>query len=195
MIRSSKFDKIIAFDCETSGINRKSEDPSDGYQMVSAGIIIADTKEFKPIEKLYLEIKWNGEAKWEEEAEKVHGFSKQYLEKTGVSEEEAAEQIGLLIDRHFGIDYALNFLGHNVHRFDIPFIKRLFDKYEIPFRIAHRHVDTFSLAMPTIGAFDTNKMFAHFGMEERKAHNSMEDIEQTLKVCRLISKMWKQAYQ
>lgn len=187
-----EFDKILAIDVETSGLNsgEDGEAIAKGYQIVSIGLIVADTKFFKPIDTLYLEIKWDGISKWTSDAERIHGFSKKYLDINGVSEEDAVEMIVLFINKHFGIDKPLSLLGHNV-QFDAVFLKQLLNKYNCYFKFSHRNVDTFSLGMPLLQAFNSNQLFEKMGFESRITHNSMQDIEMTLKACRLISKMWR----
>ena len=43
------FEKILAMDCETSGLNFNAVDPSDGFQSVSWGFAVADAQTLKPI--------------------------------------------------------------------------------------------------------------------------------------------------
>ena len=194
MNKSAYFDKIIALDCETSGLNRDTFDPSVDYQIVSIGMLVADTKDYNVIDELYVEIKWNGDSKWSDEAERIHGFSKSYLDKVGLSEEDAVEQIALFLDKHYGTKTAINTLGQNVSSFDVPFLRALLHKYDMPFKFAHRHVDTFSLSMPTIGAFSSNELFELMGFEKRVTHNSLEDARMALKSVKTINRMWRKAY-
>lgn len=194
MKNSAKFDKILAVDVETSGLNRDGLDPSVGYQIVSIGMIIADTTTFSPIDQLYLEIQWNGEAKWDGFAESIHGLSKEYLLENGLDEESAVEKIALFLDKHYGIDKAISCLGQNVSRFDVAFLRSLLAKYDVPFKFAHRHLDTFSLSMPTIGAFSSDELFKLMGFEDRGKHNALDDAKMALKSVKIISKMWKDAY-
>jgi hypothetical protein len=139
------FDKFLAFDCETSGM-AFGDNPSKDYQIVSAGLIVADFT-FKPIEELYVEIQWNGHAKWDAKAESIHGMSKEYLLKNGIPEVEAVEKIGALMYDHFGMDSPISLLGHNVGTFDLPFLRKTLSNHDLNFKFAHRHMDTFSLAM------------------------------------------------
>jgi DNA polymerase III epsilon subunit-like protein len=187
---SSKITKVLAIDTETSGINFDSAIVADGYQIVSIGLIVADAQTFAPIEELYLLIKWNGLSKWSDKAESIHGLSKKYLEEHGLSEEEAAMKIGLFIDKHFGIDNALNLLGHNVVTFDMPFFRQFLERNGLPFKFAHRHCDTFSLSMGTVKAYDSNELFDIMGFEKRGKHNALEDARMSLKSYAMISKMW-----
>lgn len=193
-MKNIKFDKILGIDVETSGFNNSNKlNPAEGYQILSIGLIVADTKVFKPIEELYLEIKWDGESLWDEDAVKIHGFTKQYLDKHGLDTDEAAEIIALFLDKHFGIDTPISLLGHNVY-FDFSFLKMFLDKHDLPFKFSYRHIDSFSLSMPTIETFSSDELFEFFGFAERTTHNSLKDIKMTLKSIQLISKMWKDVY-
>jgi len=178
------FQKLIAIDCETSGLEFNGDDPSEGFQAVSWGIIVADANTLKPIEELYVEIMWDGESKWETRAEKVHGLSKDYLKENGVSEEEAVVAIGSLIAKHFGTDNALCCLGHNVATFDVWFLKRLFRKFDIELKFGNRHVDTSSIGFVNWGVFTSDQLFEEVGYESRGDHNSLEDARMALEAAR-----------
>ena len=194
MKKSAKYDKILALDVETSGINFKSNDPSENYQIVSIGLIVADTDKFNPIEELYLEIKWNKEDQWDDRAESIHCLSRNYLENNAMDEKDAVEEIALFLDKHFGIDHAISCLGQNVGTFDVLFLKRLLKKYKLPFKFAARHLDTFSLSISTVGAYSSDELFNIMGFENRTSHNSLDDAKMALRSVKIISKMWKDAY-
>lgn len=188
-----KIYKVLACDCETSGIARNGTlDPSEGYQMVSLGLVAANADTFEPIAELYVEIKWDKVSKWEYRAEQVHGMSKEYLEKNGLSPEEAAEKIGLFLDEHFGIDHAINLLGQNVVSFDLPFFKKFLDANGLPFKFAQRHMDTLSLSMGTIKGYTSDEIFETLGFEQRKTHHSLEDAKMALRTFKIIQKLWDQ---
>lgn len=186
------FNKFLAIDCETSGLNFDHTNPdiTDGYQSVSWGLIVSDLKTMKPIDELYVEIKWDGESKWHHKAERVHGLSKEYLAANGMDSEEAAIEIAQFIGSHFDVDETIVCMGHNVARFDIPFLKKLLIKHDFPFSISHRCLDSSSLAAMTIGTFTSQEMFDYLGIERGKVHNALEDCRATLKACRLIRKMF-----
>lgn len=185
-----KLEKLLALDCETSGLTFQNTDPSLNHQIVSIGLIATNDK-FEPIDELYLEIQWNGKSLWDSKAEKIHGFSKEYLELNGVSEEEAVETIALFIDKHFGITSHISCLGHNVAQFDVPFLRSLFNRHDLPVKFSHRHVDSFTLGYAILGAESSDELFNILGFEERATHNSLVDAKYSLKAIRLISKLWK----
>jgi oligoribonuclease (3'-5' exoribonuclease) len=183
-----KIEKILAFDCETTGFNY-GVNPSIGHAMVSAGFIVADAN-FNPIEELYVEFKWDGKSKWTKEAEKIHGLSVQYLEQHGLSHPEAAEKIGGLLFDHWGDTKPIMLLGTNVMSFDIFFLDAFLQSQEIPFRFAHRGMDTFSLSMGTVRAETSNELFELLGLK-RGTHNALEDARTSLQAFREIYSTWK----
>lgn len=182
------FDKFLVIDAETTGLNFDvtSNDITEGHQAVSWGLIVADFATMKPIEELYVEIKWDGVSEWHHRAEKIHGLSKEYLEKNGMDEEKAAELIGQLLYEHFGLDESIICMGHNVARFDIPFLKKLLYKYELYFKFSHRCLDSSSLGAMTLGTFTSQQLFDELGIKRGDVHNALVDAKSTLKACRMI---------
>lgn len=193
------FEYVLAIDCETTGLFFNVDDPSydpkndKTHQALSWGIIVADAQTLKPIEKLYLEIKWNGESEWNKKAENIHGMSKEYLEENGVTEEDAAVAIANLILKYWGPENKICLLGHNVVTFDMFFLKRLMRKFEIELKFGNRHIDTFSVGNVTMEIFNSDDLFEECGMETRGKHNAMEDIEYTLESARRIRLIFQSA--
>lgn len=196
------FEKVLAIDVETSGMfyDNQSDDPShnaatgEDYQIVSIGLIVADVATFKPIEKLYLEIKWDGESLWSKKAEAVHGLSVDYLEENGIDQEEAVVEIANLIIKYWGPDVPLCLLGHNVATFDLKFLKRLFKKYGLEVRFGNRYIDTFSASQVAFNTFNSDDAFEYVGLPERdpSKHNALTDAEHVLTVARTIRQLWSQ---
>jgi len=193
MSRPSTINKILAMDCETTGLKFGSLDPSIGHQSLSWGMIVADAN-FKELDSLYLEIKWDGVSNWETRAEQVHGLSRDYLEANGMDKEDAAATIAEFILKHFDIDESIVCLGHNVRNFDLPFLVRLLSEFDLKFKFAHRAIDTFSPGFVLAGKTNSDEIFQYFGMPPRHQHNALEDARRALKVCRNIRRLWKQAY-
>lgn len=185
------FDKILAMDCETSGLNFNTTDPSIGFQSVSWGLIVADAATFKPIEELYIEIQWDGKSSWVKEAEDVHGLSKEYLSKNGVTREEAAVSIGNLIYKHWNPTSDLSHqrnvrcLGHNVATFDIWFMRELLNPFEIMFPTGNRFIDTSSISFATFGCYTSDEAFDLIGFKRDK-HNALEDARAALELVRVV---------
>lgn len=186
------FNKFLAIDCETTGLcfDQSNPDITDGFQSVSWGLIVSDLKTMLPIDELYVEIKWDGVSQWHHKAEAVHGLSKAYLEEHGMDEEEAACEIAQFIAKHFDVEDTIVCMGHNVARFDIPFLKKLLCKYDFPFSISHRCLDSSSLAAMTIGTYTSQGLFDELGIKRGNVHNALTDARATLKACRIIRKMF-----
>lgn len=192
------FEKILAIDCETTGLNWDEDDPSIGHQAVSWGIIVADAMTLKPIEDLYVEIKFNEESKAEKQrdptfataASAIHGLTSEYLEKNGISEEEAVVKIASLILKHWGPTSQVKILGHNVVSFDIPFLRSMFKRYDIDIPIGHRHYDSNSVGFITVGSYTSDDLFSIMGFDTRNKHNALEDAYMALESCRRIRVLW-----
>jgi DNA polymerase III epsilon subunit-like protein len=185
------FNKFLVIDCETTGLNfdSASQDITDGYQSISWGLIVSDLKTMKPLDELYVEIKWDGQSKWHWKAEKTHGLSKDYLEKNGMDEEEAAVTIAQFIASHFEVDDPIICMGINVSRFDIPFLKKLLVKFDFPFSFSHRCIEVSSLALMVIGTFTSQQLFDELGIKRGDVHNALEDSRATLKAARILRKL------
>lgn len=179
----SKFNKFLAVDCETSSMSF-GIDPSTNCQMVSIGLIVSDTKTYEELDTLYLEIKWNGESDWSQKAESIHQLSKEYLEENGVDEEEAAVQITEFIMKHFNVSKGITLLGHNVSSFDRFFLRSLLMKFDIDLKFSHRNIDSFTLGLIVLDAYDSDELFRALGYKYRDGHNALEDIRYTLSAVR-----------
>lgn len=190
------FEYLLVIDSETTGIAIGCDDPSynpntgDTYQAISWGVAVADARTLKPIEQLYVEVKWDGVSKWTREAEKVHGLSIEYLEENGVEPEVAVEQIASLILKYWGPANSIVTLGHNVATFDVWFLKRLMRSHGINLRFGNRHVDSFSLGFGSFGSFNSDDLFEQAGLPVRDTnkHNALDDALYSLESVR-IAKM------
>lgn len=192
------FEKLLAIDCETTGLNWDTDDPSIGHQPISWGIIVADAASLKSIEELYVEIKWNDESKAARKADpefgagasRIHGLTSEYLEKNGVSEDEAVALIANLILKHWGPTTQVKTLGHNVHSFDVPFLRAMLRRHDIDIPIGSRHYDSNSVGFCTVGAFTSDALFNTMGFDSRDSHNALEDARMALESCRRIKVLW-----
>lgn len=187
---SGYFQKVLAVDCETSGLLFNADDPSEGFQSIAWGLIVADAKTLKPIEELYVEIKWDGVSGWQSGAQKAHGLSKEYLEENGMTNEEAVIAMGSLISKHFA-DGKICLLGHNVVTFDIWFLKRLFRQFDIELKFGARHIDTNSVGFVNWETFNSDDLFEEIGFEARGDHNALEDARMALEAARVSRILFK----
>lgn len=189
-------ERILVVDSETSGMAFNSDDPSidavtgQTYQSVSWGLIVADASTFQPIERLYVEIKWNGESLWSAKAQEVHGLTLEYLEDRGMSEEAAVVAIASLILKYWGPECPVSLAGHNVASFDLPFLRRLLRSQGIEVRFAHRHVDSSSVGLATFGTFTSDGLFEAVGIDARGKHNALEDAEHSLTALRTVKQLF-----
>lgn len=192
------FNRILFVDVETSGMAFGVPDPThypqstDTYQIVSIGLIVVDADTLQPIEKLYREVKWNGESVWEPKAEAVHGLSLTHLEENGVSEEDAAVEVAELIIKYWGTESPVSLGGHNVATFDRYFLQRLMSTYDIPIKYAARTIDSNAIGFATFGSYSSDELFSLIGCTERdpNAHNALTDAENSLKVLQIVRKMF-----
>lgn len=191
------FKYVLAIDSETTGIG-KGDDPSKGQQAISWGIIVADAQTLLPVEKLYVEIKYNDESNdarltdpsFGVGASDIHGLTYAHLEEHGVDEEDAVVQILELIVKYWGPSQQLKCLGHNVVSFDIPFMKSMFRRYGIEMMFASRHCDSNSVGFAVLETYTSDQFFSAMGFTDRNSHNSLEDIYQSLESCRRIRVLW-----
>ena len=190
------FEYILAMDCETTGLAVNRDDPSfnpetgEEYQSVSWGFIVADAETLEPVEKMYIEIQWNGESKWDMRAQKIHGLSKEHLEVNGFTESEAVEAIGTLIMKYWGPTVRIGTLGHNVATFDLWFLKRLFRRHGIELSFGSRHVDTSSIGFVNWKTFTSDQLFEMVGFDDRGDHNALQDAEQSLAAARITRQIF-----
>lgn len=183
-----KIDKVLAIDVETTGFS-KGDSPEKNHQILAIGLIVADSN-LNPVDEFYCEIKWNGTSHWTQSAQNIHGLSKEYLDSNGIEEEEAVVKIAEFILKHYDPDEAIIFLGHNPRGFDVKFLNKLMDKYDMQLKIAHRTIDSFSVGFTCLGANDSNELFSYF-YERSDIHNALDDARMALGVCRKIKKIMK----
>jgi DNA polymerase III alpha subunit (gram-positive type) len=194
------FKYILAMDSETTGLYFNGDNPSVNestgkhHQAISWGFIVANADTLEAVDKLYIEIKWDGKSDWNAGAEAVHGLSKEHLEQNGVSEEDAMVEIANLILKYWGTTPVVT-LGHNVVTFDLPFLKTAMRRHDIELNFGNRHVDTNGAGFLTFGTYNSDDLFSEAGMPERKQHNAMEDIEFTLESARRIKLLFNSVFE
>lgn len=168
----------LAIDWETSGYSYP--DYAACHQGISFGAIIFDMRSFEPIEELYHEIKFDGtKYQWNSGAERVHGLSKEHLEKNGITQEEAAVDLLNLIVKYFGAKPEPILLGHRVH-FDRAFTNQLASSIGIDVNWNATVVDTNSIGTVLLEIEKSEELFTSLDMPARGLHNAMEDIRYTL---------------
>lgn len=187
----------LCLDWETSGA-AWGKDSSKEFQGIQVGIIVFKTKDFTPVETLKLDIQFDEtKYKWSEEAEKIHGLSREYLAKNGVTQEEAAAALLELILKYWGPEGKVMFLGHN-QKFDRRFTNQLTMVLGIEFseerqtdsagwiQIHHVLLDTSGIGFVALGLYKSDLLFEAMGFADRGAHDALEDAMQTLLTCQNI---------
>lgn len=193
-------ERVLFIDCETSGLAYSSPDPSydqatgTEYQAVSWGMVVANAQTLKAIDKLYVEIKWDGVSEWSKEAQKVHGLSPAYLEKNGVTDEEAVVAIAELILKHWGTDGVVCVGGHNVATFDLQFLRRLLKKHGIEVKFGSKTIDTNAIGFATFGTHNSDELFEAVGLPERdpENHNALVDADYARRAVQIIRATFNQ---
>jgi len=200
------FTNLLAIDCESTGLCFKNDNPihnertGERHQTVSWGLIVADATTFKPIDELYVEIKWNEESKRQRQetphfgikAEEVHGLTFAHLEANGLDEEDAVVKIAEFILKYWGPTSTIRTLGHNVHMFDLPFLADLFKRQDVPLSFGNRHYDTNSMGFATFGTWTSDELFTMVGFDPRNSHNALEDAHMALESARVIKLLFQQ---
>jgi len=192
------FEKILAIDCETTGLDWNADDPSTGHQPISWGVIVANAHTLTPIEELYVEIKYNEQSKQSRAKDKtfgvgaanIHGLTFKYLEENGIEESAAVEKIANLILKYWGPINKIHVLAHNAN-FDKCFLRTMFRRVGIELPFSARTYDTNAAGYLTTGAYISDALFETMGFANRNAHNSMEDIKMTLESARIIKSLWE----
>ena len=181
------FPKLLAMDSETSGLSFNGYDPSydvnkqRAYQAVSWGLVVVDSSTLKQIDELYVEIQFDDKNIWNDKAEKIHGLSREHLSVNGMTELEAVETIGSFVFDHFGSENLVPCCGHNVSTFDIWFMRRLMDPYDVMFKTGNRFIDTNSIGFACYNTYNSDDLFNLMDVK-REMHNSLEDAKACVKV-------------
>jgi oligoribonuclease (3'-5' exoribonuclease) len=167
----------LAIDWETSGYSLPNY--AEKHQGISFGAIIFDVRTLDPIEELYREIKFNPKYLWDEQAERIHGVSREHLAKHGISQEDAAVELGNLVVKYLGTEDVM-LLGHRVH-FDRAFTTQLMKSIGIDFSYHPTSIDSCSIATVLMELTYSEDIFQTLGLPPRGKHNALEDIQNTLK--------------
>jgi hypothetical protein len=190
-------DFVLFCDAETSGIAFGSLDPTKGadgttYQAVSFGFVVASARTLEAVEKLYVEIKWNGESAWSKEAEGVHGLSLAYLEENGMVEEDAVVEIASLILKYWGPDSPICLGGHNVGTFDKFFLADLCARHGINLKFGSKTIDTNSIGFATFGTHNSDDLFEMVGLPKRDPakHNALTDADNARRAVQVVRRLF-----
>lgn len=176
----------LAIDWETSGADFGGNS-HDKYQGIAFGAVIFDTETFEPAETLYRELKFDAaKYQWSDEAEKIHGLSREHLVSNGVERDEGLADLLDLILRNIGAESKIMYLGHNVD-FDIDFTWQLANDFNLASAVRSHHVklETSGAAFIMMGKYRSDDVFEFFTGKVRQGHhNALDDALMALESVR-----------
>jgi oligoribonuclease (3'-5' exoribonuclease) len=177
----------LAIDWETSGYSVPNY--AEKHQGISFGAHIFDIETFESVDSLYLELKFDASKyEWDMGAQGVHGLTREHLAQHGVSQEFAAEELGTMILKYIGTDKIV-LLGHRVF-FDQAFTDQLMSSIGLELKYDPVKIDTSSIGLTFLHTARSNELFNIMGFEDRKDHNSLEDITMTLESVRIMKSIF-----
>lgn len=183
---------ILCLDSETSGSTFGTyEETFSQFQAIQFGALIATSDTFEEVASLEFKVKFDPRYKWSQEAENIHGITREALEVEGLDNEEAAATLaGFLLD-HFGTGKIM-FLGHNPW-FDIAAMEQLLKPHGVMPDLHHVVLDTSGLGWVTCGKFRSNELFEYFLGGRAEKHGALDDARMTLTVVRTIRQIMNEA--
>lgn len=180
----------LCLDIETSGSDFNGNSALT-FQGISYGLIIFNTRTFEIVDELYIETQFDEtKYKWSNDAQKIHGLSREYLAANGLSREEACIKVMEFLLKHLGPNPKVMVLGFNT-TFDIDFMKQLFNDHGCEFTNHHVILDVAGMSFLCFGTYKSDHVFEIFGNEKRGNHNALEDARITLDVAQQYNLIFK----
>ena len=162
-------DNIISFDIETTGLD-KSKD-----RIIQLGAI-KYTKNWKKVAIFNYMILPTGEWEMSPDAEATHGFSKEYVEETGVPLVSVYQE---WLDFINGCDI----ITFNGNSFDIPFMYADFAREGLdPKIIENRLIDSYLIEKAVNSNTLESAYTRYTGLDPDTAHNAASDAKMTIRV-------------
>jgi DNA polymerase III alpha subunit (gram-positive type) len=190
--RSSVGKFILVLDVETTGSTFGSyEETFSKFQAIEFGALIATSETFEEVASLEFKVKYDPRYEWSEEAEKIHGITREALEVEGLENEEAAATLAGFILDHFGTGKVM-FLGHNPW-FDIAAMEQLLKPHGVMPDLHHVVLDTSALGWITCSKFRSNDLFEYFLGGRAEKHSALDDARMTLTVVRTVRQIMNEA--
>lgn len=182
----------LSCDFETTG-STWGGNSAEKYQGISCGVVAFNTRTFEEIDSMYMEIQFDdSKYEWTKGAEAIHGLSQEHLAKNGLPREDAAIKLAEFILKYCGTEPVV-MMAHNVS-FDIDFTNQLLGDFDIPFQSHPCRLDTSGMSFICLGINNSNKVFEFFGLEERIAHNALEDARLVLEVARQYHSIFQEIF-
>jgi DNA polymerase III alpha subunit (gram-positive type) len=183
----------LCFDWETSGSDWNGSTHIH-YQGISCGLAIFDLRTFEIIDEMYEEIKFDeSKYKWSEDAYKIHGLSREHLEKFGLTQEEFAIKVVEWLLQYFGPNPTIMVAGHNIE-FDIRMMEQLLEQFELMFKLHHVKIDTACISLVAFGSHKSDDLFSICQVGDRDTHNALEDVRMTVEAMKTVRLLVQEAF-
>ncbi len=186
-------DRVFITDWETSGLrdlyNTSFHSGAQGIQF--GGCVVEDiSHSWTIVDEIQFDVKWMGDVypdlTWNDEAEKIHGLSKEYLANKKTPEE-TAMPFQLFIERNFKDSGKVMMGGFNPH-FDEYFTYQFMTMAKLrssPIGFHYRMLDMQTLGTTLLGLSTTNEVFKKIGVNFRGKHNALQDARLTVDAFRM----------
>lgn len=173
----------LGIDWETSGYSLPKY--AENHQGISFGALIYEVATLDIVDTLYREIIFEDtKYEWSDGAEKVHGITRDHLKLHGVTQAEAAYDLGSMVLKYIGNE-KVPLLGHRVY-FDEAFTNQLMQAIDVQFEYDPIRIDSAAIGLMFLGTGSSDQLFDACGLPPRQAHNSLEDITYTIKSLQAI---------
>lgn len=179
--------RLAFIDLETSGL-----DP-ELHEILEIGVIVTDfkLKELGSLNCKVIPVYIEGA---EEKALKTCGYDKELWEKEAIPLKEALKKLNKLVPFK---EKAIP-VGHNIKRFDIPFMRKAYKEEGIFDILSWTMIDTWDLAATykvisgeQLPNFKLGTLASHFGIEIKTAHRAMDDIRANLEIFKELAGLMK----
>lgn len=181
--------RIFWFDCETTGLNPEVD------QIIQFAYILTDM-DFQELSSGQTFVKFEGpEESWGVEAEKVHGFSRQFLEENGVSLDDLRDMIISAVGNEGMPPIPA---GHNV-QFDLNFLRHLFPRWMFRNLLGYHPLDSMTLAQAInfqarkkrgswlFPSVNLNTVCNVLKIDPGKSHDAISDVRASMEVYQKLS--------
>ena len=167
-------------DIETGGFSKNKN------ALCEVGIVIID-ENFRIIDELNILISPYG-AEYNHHAMLIHGITIETLEKEGIPPGFACKKIRDFLEKY----QTYTFIGHNIKRFDLPFLRAFFDRFsKISDLVSFEaYEDTLIIAKTrlNLSSYALGALCNFYHVKNEDAHSAIGDCKATLEVYRnLIS--------
>jgi len=176
----------LAIDWETSGYSLPNY--AEKHQGISFGAVVFDLATLALVDELYCEIKHDSKYVWDDGAEKIHGLSRAHLDQHGITQEDAALQLGSLVLKYFG-DGKVMLLGHRVW-FDEAFTDQLMDVAGLQLNYDPIRLDSAAIGVLFLELQRSDAIFDTLGLPPRGEHNALEDVIYTIEALRKLKEIF-----